>query len=289
MLELLAGPFIEFGFMRRALAGCIAVTLGAVPTGVFLLLRRMSLIGDVMAHAILPGVAAGYLLAGFSIWAMTIGGLLAGVAVALAAGFVARKTTLKEDASLASFYLISLALGVALISLKGGGRDLLHVLFGNIFALDDTTLMLLGYIATFTLLAFAVIYRPLVLECVDPAYLGTLGRAGALAHYGLLLLVVLNLVAGFNALGTLLAVGMIILPAAIASFWCQSLAGMLATAMAVGVTGGYLGLLLSFYADLPGGPAIILTLGCGYFLSILCGSVSGLLSTRRRTETPQED
>lgn len=283
MLELLAGPFLEFGFMRRALAGCIVVTLGAVPTGVFLLLRRMSLIGDVMAHAILPGVAAGYLLAGFSILAMTVGGLLAGAAVALAAGFVARKTALKEDASLASFYLISLALGVALISIKGGGRDLLHVLFGNIFALDDGTLMLLGSITSVTLLTFAVIYRPLVLECVDSAYLGVLGRAGALAHYALLMLVVLNLVAGFNALGTLLAVGMIILPAAIASFWCQSLAGMLATGLAVAVAGSYLGLLLSFHADLPGGPAIILTLGGAYFVSILCGSVSGLLMPRKST------
>ena len=102
-------PFAEFQFMRRALLGCVAVSLGATPVGVFLMLRRMSLTGDAMAHAILPGAAIGYLIAGLSLIAMTIGGLLAGLFVALVSGLVSRSTQLKEDASLAAFYLISLA------------------------------------------------------------------------------------------------------------------------------------------------------------------------------------
>ena len=93
-------PFAEFQFMRRALLGCVAVSLGATPVGVFLMLRRMSLTGDAMAHAILPGAAIGYLIAGLSLFAMTIGGLLAGLFVALASGLVSRHTQLKEDASL---------------------------------------------------------------------------------------------------------------------------------------------------------------------------------------------
>ena len=106
MYETLVAPFAEFEFMRRALVGAVVLSVGAGPIGVFLMLRRMSLTGDAMAHAILPGAALGFLVAGLSLPAMTIGGLLAGLAVALLSGLVARMTHLREDASLAAFYLI---------------------------------------------------------------------------------------------------------------------------------------------------------------------------------------
>ncbi len=140
-------PFTEFGFMRRALAGSLALSLSAPPVGVFLMLRRMSLTGDAMAHAILPGAALGYLVSGLSLGAMTVGGLLAGLAVVLASGLVARSTVLLEDTSLAAFYLLSLALGVLIISSQGRNVDLLHVLFGSVLALDDTAVLLLAVIA----------------------------------------------------------------------------------------------------------------------------------------------
>src|ERR1700731_3200717 len=132
--DALIAPFIEFEFMRRALAAVVALSLGAAPIGVFLMLRRMSLVGDAMAHAILPGAAVGFPVSGLNLFAMTAGGLVAGIVVALAAGLVARATELKEDASLATFYLVSLALGVMIISLKGTSVDLLHVLFWNVLA-----------------------------------------------------------------------------------------------------------------------------------------------------------
>src|SRR5574342_261274 len=119
LYDLLLAPFVEFGFMRRALVGCIALGLGSAPVGVFLMLRRMSLVGDAMAHAILPGAAVGFLLSGLNLFAMTAGGLIAGFVVALLTGLVARMTELKEDAALATFYLLSLALGVTIVSLKG--------------------------------------------------------------------------------------------------------------------------------------------------------------------------
>jgi zinc/manganese transport system permease protein len=142
MVDAIIGPFAEFAFMRRALVGTLAIALGGGPVGVFLMLRRMSLTGDAMAHAILPGAAIGFLVAGLSLPAMTIGGLVAGVIVALLAGLVARFTALKEDASLAAFYLLSLALGVTIVSLRGSNVDLLHVLFGTVLALDDAALLL---------------------------------------------------------------------------------------------------------------------------------------------------
>lgn len=275
--DALIAPFTEFEFMRRALAGVIALALGGAPIGVFLMLRRMSLVGDAMAHAILPGAAVGFLLSGLNLFAMTFGGLVAGFAVAILSGLVARSTELKEDASLAAFYLVSLALGVTIVSIRGTNIDLLHVLFGNILAMDDQTLMVIAFNATFTLILLAVIYRPLVIESVDPVFLRTVSRAGAPAHLAFLALVVINLVNGFHALGTLLAVGLMILPAGIARFWSRDITGMIGIAVVSAALSGYAGLLLSFHTRVPSGPAIILVSAALYVVSVLFGSVSGLV------------
>lgn len=268
MWELFFAPFAEFGFMRRALLGCIAVSLGATSLGVFLMLRRMSLTGDAMAHAILPGAAIGFLISGLSLGAMTIGGLVAGMAVALLSGFVTRTTTLREDASLAAFYLISLALGVMIISTKGSNIDLMHVLFGSVLALDDAALTLLCSIASISLVTVALFFRPLVLECADPQFLRSVSGLSALTHFIFLTLVVLNLVGGFHALGTLMAVGIMILPAAGARFWVGSISGLMFTSAVIAVLSSYSGLLLSFYYSVPSGPAIVLVMGGFYVLSV---------------------
>lgn len=270
-------PFIEFEFMRRALVGTLALALGGGPIGVFLMLRRMSLVGDAMAHAILPGAAIGFLLSGLSLFAMTAGGLVAGFVVALLAGLIARATELKEDASLAAFFLISLAVGVTIVSVRGTNIDLLHFLFGTVLALDDQTLTLIATIASITLAALALIYRPLVLECVDPGYLRSVSRAGGPAHIAFLALVVINLVGGFHALGTLLAVGLMMLPAVIARFWARDITAMILIATLSGAVSGYAGLMLSFYTGVPSGPAIILVAGLLYAGSVLFGRVGGLL------------
>src|SRR5262245_9920270 len=187
------GPFAEFEFMRRALAGVLALAFGAGPIGVFLMLRRMSLVGDAMAHAILPGAAIGFLISGLNLFAMAAGGLIAGFVVALAAGLIARATELKEDASLAAFFLISLAVGVTIVSLKGNNIDLLHFLFGTVLALDNQTLILIASNATLTLIGLALIYRPLLLECVDPGFLRSVRHAGAAARVAALAPVVVHL------------------------------------------------------------------------------------------------
>jgi zinc/manganese transport system permease protein len=277
MIEALTGPFAEFSFMRRALVGCLALSLSAPPIGVFLMLRRMSLMGDAMSHAILPGAAIGYLLAGLSLFAMSLGGFAAGLAVALAAGLVARSTVLREDASLAAFYLLSLALGVAIISIKGSAIDLLHVLFGTVLALDDTAILLLVSIATVSLAALAIIYRPLVLECFDPQFLRSVSNLSTPTHLAFLVLVVLNLVAGFQALGTLMAVGIMLLPAIAARFWAEDVAGMFVTSVLIALIASITGLLASYYTSVPTGPAIILVCGALYVVSMLVGAKGGLV------------
>ncbi len=275
--NLLIAPFAEFAFMRRALAGSIALAIAGPPLGVFLILRRMALTGDAMAHAILPGAALGYLAAGLSLGPMTIGGLAAGLIVAVGSGVVARTTVLREDASLAAFYLISLALGVTIVSLRGSNIDLLHVLFGSVLALDDATLILLAAIASVTLAALAVLYRPLVLETVDASFLASVSKSGGPVQIIFLALVVLNLVGGFHALGTLLAVGMMMLPAASARLITQDMTAMIGVAVAQGILAGFAGLIVSFHAGLPSGPLIILMAGLLYLLALVFGPAGGLL------------
>ena len=275
--DVLIAPFAEFDFMRRALVGTLALALGAGPIGVILMLRRMSLMGDAMAHAILPGAAVGFLVAGLNLFAMSAGGLVAGLLVALLAGVVARATELKEDASLAAFFLVSLALGVTIVSARGTNIDLLHFLFGNVLGLDTATLILIAAISTLSLLILALIWRPLVLECVDPGFLRSISRAGAPVHIAFLGLVVLNLVGGFQALGTLLAVGLMMVPAVTARFWARDISTMLAVAVGVGVLSGYVGLLLSFHAGVAAGPAIILVAGALCLGSVLIGPVGGVV------------
>jgi len=278
MIGFLVGPFVEFDFMRRALVGCLALSLGAPPIGVFLMLRRMSLMGDAMSHAILPGVAIGYLIAGFSLSAMSAGGLIAGLSVAFLAGAVSRSTVLKEDASLAAFYLISLASGVLIVSARGSNVDLMQVLFGTVLSLDNKSLLLIGAIATISMIGLAIIYRPLVMECIDAQFLRSVSRSSSAVHLCFLALVVLSLVGSFNALGTLMAVGIMLLPAATARFWAEELFQLIVFAVIFALASCYIGLLLSYHLDLASGPTIIITCGAGYVLSMLLGPRGGVLS-----------
>jgi zinc/manganese transport system permease protein len=231
----------------------------------------MSLIGDTLGHAVLPGVAAGFLVAGLSLPAMGLGGLIAGLTVALLSGLVTRATELREDASFAGFYLTSLALGVMIISARGSNVDVLHVLFGTVLSIDSRALLLIGTTASVTMITLAVIYRPLVIECFDPSFLRVNGGSGSLYHFLFLALVVINLVASFQVLGTLMSVGLMMLPAAAARLAARTLPGMILIAAAIALTSGYAGLLLSFHLGVASGPAIVLAASAFYFSAILFG------------------
>lgn len=276
---LLIAPFAEFGFMQRALIGALLLSLSSSPVGVFLMLRRMSLTGDAMSHAILPGVAIGFLVFGLEILPMTLGGIIAGFVVALGAGAISRITIQREDASLAAFYLISLALGVLIVSLRGSTVDLMHVLFGSVLALNTEAITLIGLIVLSTLIALGVFWRALVAECLDPLFLRSVSKLGSAVHFVFLAIVVLNLVGGYLALGTLLSVGLMMLPAAAARFWTTRVETMVLTAIAIAAASSVSGLLLSYHAALPAGPAIVLSAGAVYVISLVLGR-SGIVNTR---------
>ena len=286
MIELLTEPF-ALGFMRRALAGCLALSIAGPPLGVFLVLRRLSLMSDALQHGILPGIALGALFGGLSLWAMGVGGVLAGLAVAMLAGALARATGAREDSQLAGIYLVALALGIALLSLRRG-VDLAHLLFGSVLAVDEPALLAMAGAATLVLVVLALIWRPLVLESFDPEFLRAQSGGGALVHLVFLVLVVLVVVAGFVAIGTLMSVGLMMLPAIAARHWATTLAGQVTAAVAIAVTSTFAGLLLAFYADLPAGPAIVLTAGAVWLAGMLVGPHHAVLPRllRRAAPTP---
>jgi zinc/manganese transport system permease protein len=211
---------------------------------------------------------------------MSLGGFVAALLVALGAGAVTRRTGQREDASFAAFYLIALALGVLLISTHGSSVDLIHVLFGSVLAVDDAALVLVAAIASVTLLTLALLYRPLVVESFDAAFLRSVGGPGTLSHNVLLVLTVANLVGGFQAMGTLMAVGLMMVPAIAARFWVRDLGPLALLAAVIAMVSGWAGLLLSFHADLPSGPAIVLVAGGFYAVSLLFGRQDGLLRRR---------
>ena len=166
------------------------------------------------------------------------------------------------------------------MSLRGSQVDLMHMLFGSVLAVDDVALLQIAAVASITLWALAGMYRPLVLESFDPGFLRSMSGHGAHAHMLLLVLLVANLVSAFQALGTLMAVGLMMLPAAAARFWVASLPAMASLSVVIGAASGAVGLLLSYHAELPSGPCIVLVCGGAYIASVLFGSRDGVLTLR---------
>lgn len=271
MIDPIIAPFADYAFMRRALAASVVLSLGSTPLGIFMTLRRMTLVGDAMSHAILPGLALAFASFGLALLPMTLGGLAAGALVALLAVVLTRTTQLKEDASFTMLYLISLAGGATIVSLKGSSVDLVHMLFGNILAIDNASLMLIAGVACVTLFVLAGFYRGLVIECFDPDFAQAASRGRGFAGPIFFVLLVLNLIAAFQALGTLMALGLMILPAIAARFWTRNIDAALPVSVGFALMASFAGLLLSYYEKIPSGPAVILVAGGIALLSVLFG------------------
>lgn len=270
----------EFGFMRRSLIACLALSLSLTPLGVFMQLRRMSMVGDALSHAVLPGVAIGYLLSGMSLLAMGLGGFIAGLVVAITAGWLSAKTHLSEDATVTGLYLGSLAAGVTLVSMHSTGIDLLHLLFGSMLAVDNRSLLFIGAISSCTLLVLAFSYRAIVIEAFDSLFLRVQKPQMADGIHALFMaLMVMNLVAGFQILGTLMTVGLMMLPAIASRCWSKHLPWLFLLAILFALLSSLIGLMGSWYASLPAGPAIILAAFVIFLVSLLFGRQSGIIYT----------
>ena len=271
--------FIENKFLLRALIACINISFICPILGIFLMLKRMSLIGDAISHAILPGVAIGFMLGGMSIIYMAIGGLIAGIIVTLLAIIVSYQTKIKEDASFAGFYLLALAIGVIIISKNGSNVDLIHILFGSILSVDQQSLLILSLITTVSLLVISFIIRPLIVDIFDKNLLKINKLNPLIFQLIFIFLVVINLVIDFQILGTILVVGLMMLPASIAKLLAKSLNMMFIIAIISSLLSSLFGIILSFYLDIPTGPSIILVNGLIYIMSIIY--VQSLKSIKR--------
>jgi len=260
----------SYSFMLRAFAATTVLACSIGPVGVFLVLRRMSLAGEALAHAIVPGIVVAFIVGGLSVTALLIGGLVAGLGVIALSGGLVRFTILREDAGLASLYLIALAAGIFTLSLAGSAIPLKSFLFGSVLGIDDATLVLIAAVATVTLCSFAFILRPLIVATIDPVfYLSQTGRRSWVEPW-FMVLVVLNLLAAFKALGTLMAVGLMILPATAARIWTTTISGLLALTVLIAWVSCWSGLILSFYLpNVPSGPAIVIVAGAVFALSAL--------------------
>ncbi|MEO1081109.1 MAG: metal ABC transporter permease [Pseudomonadota bacterium] len=273
----------SFAFMRRAFVATAVLSVSATPVGAFLVLRRLSLAGEALAHAITPGVVVGFVTAGLSVTALLAGGLIAGIVVASLSTLLARRTILRGDASLASLYLIALAAGIFILSVAGSAVPLGSFLFGSILGIDNASMILLGGVATVTLLAFALMLRPLIVSTCDPAFFESTTRRPWLVEQGFMLLVVLNLLAAFRTLGTLMAVGLMILPATAARYWSNTISRQLGLGFLFALSSCWLGLILSYLLpETPSGPAIVLVAGGLFLLSALLGPLGFETRLRRR-------
>lgn len=285
MFEMFAEMW-SFVFMQRAFVATTVLSASVAPVGAFLVLRRLSLAGEAMAHAITPGVVIGFVFAGLSVFSLLIGGLVAGIVAAALTALLARKTILRSDASLASIYLIALAAGIFILSAAGSAVPLKSFLFGSILGISDASMMLVGGVATITLVSFAVLLRPLITSTCDPIFFEAQTKRPWLVEQAFMLLLVLNLLAAFKTLGTLMAVGLMILPATSARYWSSTITGQLSLTFLIALASCWLGLTLSYlFPETPSGPAIVLTAGGFFLISVLFGPLG--FGGRRRKPSKQ--
>jgi len=270
-------PFVDFAFLQRALVACVILSLSAAPLGFFMSQRRMALVSDAMSHAILPGVALSFFMTGMGVWSLTIGGMAAGTLIALFSVFLIRRTKMKEDAVFTLLFLLSLSSGTVLLSSKGSNIDLLHILFGDILAIDRDALVLITIVTIGTLFGLACIYRALVIDCFDPDFLSASGRGKAVRPV-FFVLFVMNLVAAFQALGTLMALGLTLLPAIASMFWTRRANTAIMLSVGLAILCSYIGLLISYHADTPSGPAVVLTAAVVCLTSVIFGKHGSLIA-----------
>lgn len=274
--EIFFAPF-GYEFMQRGLLACVLVGVSGGLLGVILLLRRLALMGDALAHSLLPGIGVAYLIFGPSPLALLAGALVAGCFASLGSALVTRLTRVKEEAAFAALFIVLFGAGVALVSAMRARINLTDFLFGNVLGVGSADLQLAATASSLTVATFLLFYRCLLLESFDPTFYRAIGGRGAILHFGVLALTVLNLVAALQAMGVVLALGLFILPAASAYLWTDRLGVLLGVSVLAAVLGAAIGLLVSFHAGIASGAAIVLVLGAWFLVSAVGSPRYGML------------
>lgn len=266
--DLLAEP-LHAVFMQRAMLAVILVGAVCAVVGTYVVLRGMAFLGNALSHAILPGVAVGYLIHGPSQFALFWWSLGTALATSLGIGAVSRRTQLKEDTAIGIIFAGMFALGIALIStMRSYAADLTHILFGNVLAVGPRDLWLIGIFGGIAVLAVVLFYKELLIVAFDPVLAATLRLPAAALHYLLLILIATAIVVSLQTVGVALMLAMLVTPPATAYLIVRRLKPMMITAACLGSFSGIAGLYLSYYLNMASGAAIVLV-STGFFLIAL--------------------
>lgn len=274
---------LSYPFMVRGLAAAIMVGIVCALVGTYMVLRGMAFFGDALSHAILPGVAVGYLVNGGASGALFWWALAAAVLTALGIGAVSRGAQVREDTAIGIVFAGMFALGIALIStMRSYTVDLVHFLFGNVLGVTNANLALTagwGLVVIITIVAF---YKEFLVISFDPVLAETLRLPSVALRYLLLVLIAVAIVVSLQTVGVSLILAMLVTPAATAYLLTRRLRDMMVLAAAIGAASGVVGLYISYYVSIASGPAIVLVSTALFMLTALFAPGRGWLWQRLR-------
>lgn len=269
---------MQYAFMTRAFAAVMMVGVVCAVLGAFVILRGMAFMGDALSHAILPGVAAGYLVHGGARGPLFWWALGAALLSALGIGAISRGSRLREDTAIGIIFAGMFALGIAIVSTsRSYAVDVTHILFGNVLSVSPTDLWRIGVFGAGALGLVALLYKELLVLTFDPILAATLRLPVRLLHYLLLILLALAVVLALQAVGVALVIALLVTPAATASLLTRRLPRLMLAAALIAAFSGASGLYLSYYFGIAPGPAIVLVCTLLFLLVFLGGA------NRRRT------
>lgn len=266
-----------YDFLQSALITAIMVGVMSGIIGCFIILRGMSLMGDAISHAVLPGVAVAYML-GINI---LIGASIFGVIAALLIGFVASHSKIKTDTSIGIVFSAFYALGFILISLAESSTNLHHILFGNILAVSDSDILTTAVVLGIVILFVTIFYKELLITSFDETFAKTYGLNTQLLHYGLMLVLTLVTVSALQTVGIILVVAMLITPAATAFLWTDKLTVMLVLSAIFGTVASVCGLYFSYTLNWASGPAIVIFAALLFLVSFIFSPKQGFLKLKK--------
>lgn len=276
---------LRYAFMLRGLLAVVLVGIVCAVVGTFVVLRGMAFLGDALAHAILPGVAIGYLVSGGARGPVFWWGLGTAVLTALGIGAIGKGAQVKEDTAIGIIFAGMFALGIALISsVRSYAVDLSHFLFGDVLGVAASDLWLTGILGGIVLLIIAALYKEFTVLAFDPVLVVTLRLPSTLLHYLLLVLIALAIVVSLQTVGVALMVAMLVTPAATAFLLTRRLTRMIALAAGIGALSGVIGLYFSYYVSVASGAAIVLVCTAFFLLALAFAPRRGLVWQRRREQ-----
>jgi ABC-type Mn2+/Zn2+ transport system permease subunit len=288
MMSFLLEPF-RFEFMQRALIACAIIGFTNGFIGSFVVLRRLALVADALSHSLLPGLALAAIVIGLNPAGLLLGGLLAAIFVALGGHLIARSSRVKEETAIAALYILAFAAGIGLIKYAGVKVSLDHFLFGNILGVGNADLWTSYGVSVVVLLCLVTLHRPLLLTLFEASVAKTQGVPVGLLLSMLIILIVLTMVSSLQAVGVLLSLGLMVLPAATIYLLSDSYASIAWGGGVLGLLGAVAGLMLSYWANIPSGPAIVLVLGVCFLAAYLFSPRYGIVSSRWRRRHLHEE